>query len=263
MRIPILLFFDDGVREDLIVAELLAKRKLKAVFSIPLRSIGTHLYKEDILKLASVGEIASHGITHMNLVRLVKVSPSLVRREVLYSKIYLEKLVEKPVYTFTYPYGAYNTIVKRLVKEAGYLFARTMNPFNTSLQNVAIHRYEVPITLSDGVFNKYQITRAILNFDVRASFSFWLFKEAFRLNITNSSRKNYWLELILQLLRRIVTDFNRHKNKDLFIILVFHSKEIFNDKDQLNLFKEILDLIANNFSIFEFLTMQDLISRLK
>jgi hypothetical protein len=31
MRIPILLFFDDGVRGDLVVAELLAKRKLKAV----------------------------------------------------------------------------------------------------------------------------------------------------------------------------------------------------------------------------------------
>jgi peptidoglycan/xylan/chitin deacetylase (PgdA/CDA1 family) len=95
MRIPILLFFDDGVREDLVVAKLLAKRKLKAVFSIPLRSIGTQLHKEDILKLASVGEIASHAITHTNLVRLVKISPSLVRKEVLYSKIYLEKFVEK------------------------------------------------------------------------------------------------------------------------------------------------------------------------
>jgi hypothetical protein len=182
---------------------------------------------------------------------------------VLYSKIYLEKICGKTVYTFTYPYGAYNAIIKRLVKEAGYLFARTMDPFNASLQNVAIHRYEVPITLSDEGFNKCQIVRTILNFNVRASFSFWLFKEAFRLNITNSNCKIYWLELILQSLRRIVTDFNRYKNKDLLIILVFHSKEIFSDRDQLNLFKEILDFIANNFSIFRSLTMRDLILRLK
>jgi hypothetical protein len=261
MRIPVLLFFDDGTRKDLAIAELLAKRKLKAVFSIPLRSIGTQLNREDIFKLASIGEIASHTITHTNLTRL---NPPLIKKELLYSKIYLEKLVGKSIHTFVYPYGLYNTIVKRLVKETGYLFARTMDPFNTSLQNVAIHRYEVPITLSDQKSDKCQILRTIFNFNIKTSLSFWLFKESLRLSIAKNSRhKLHQLELILQLLKRIVTDFERYKDKDLFIVLVFHSKEIFNDKDQLDLFKEVLDFIANNFSIFKSLTMQDLITRLK
>jgi hypothetical protein len=263
MQIPVLLFFDDGTREDLAVAELLAKRKLKAVFSISLKSISTQLNKEDILRLASAGEIASHTITHKNLVKLIRVSPSLVSRELFYSKIYLEKLVGKPVRTFVYPYGAYNTALKRLVKEAGYLFARTMDPFNTSVKNIVIHRYEVPITLSHWKFDKYHMARAILNLNIKTSLSYWLFKESLRLSITkNGSQQLHWLELILRLLKGIVADPSRYKDKDLIIALVFHSNTIFNDKDQLSLFKEILDFIASNFSFFKPLTMQGLVARM-
>ena len=262
-KIPILLFFDDGVREDLAVAELLAKRKLKAVFSIQLKNIGTQLNKEDILKLASTGEIASHTITHTNLVTLARVSPSLVRRELFYSKMYLEKLVRKPIHTFVYPYGSYNTMVKLLVKEAGYSFARTMDPLNISLQNIVAHRYEIPITLSDDIIDKYQIVKSILNLNIKTSFSFWLLRK-FTLNMTrNSNNRLYWLELILQFLKRIIIDFNRYKDKNLFIILVFHSKNIFSDKNQLDLFKEILDFIANNPQFFKSIVLQDLTSWLE
>jgi hypothetical protein len=262
MVIPVLLFFDDGMREDLAVADMLAKRKLKGVFGIPLRNIGTWLDKDDVLRLASVGEIASHSITHKNLVKLKRVSPSLVRRELRYSKYILEKLVRKPIRTFIYPYGAYNATVKRLVKETGYLFARTMDPFNTSLQNIIIHRYEAPITLSHERFDKYQIVRTILNFNIKGELSYWLFKESFPLNLVKSGDEQLlWLNLILRLLKRIVIDPNRHKGKDLIIALVFHSNAIFNNKDRISLFKDILDFIANNLHIFKPLTVQDLIAR--
>jgi hypothetical protein len=260
MSVPVLLFFDDGSREDLIVANLLARRKLKGVFGIPLRSVDTQLSREDIVKLASVGEIASHSITHKNLVKLAKVDHSIAWRELYYSRAYLEKIIGRPVTTFVYPYGVYNTTIKKLAKEAGYLFARTMDPYNTSLRNVAIHSYEVPITLSHGRPDRYQIARAILNFYVKNKLSGWLFKESIRLSIAkNEDHQLPWLELILQLLKKIAMDPN--SERDVIVALVFHSKKLLNSKDQVTLFKAILDFIAYNSEIFKCLTAQDLITQ--
>jgi peptidoglycan/xylan/chitin deacetylase (PgdA/CDA1 family) len=78
---------------------------------------------EQMRELDSVGvEIGSHSVTHPYLTRI---SDEQLRQELTDSKKMLEDKLGKPVTSFAYPYGEYNTRVVEMVKQAGYLCAYT------------------------------------------------------------------------------------------------------------------------------------------
>jgi len=115
--------FDDGHPLDLKAAELLNKYGLNATFYIPVRSIEDgHLTKSDINFLASQFEIGSHTKTHAVLKGL---NFAKAREEIYESKEFWEDLLSKPVSSFCYPKGKYDKQASDLVREAGYLGART------------------------------------------------------------------------------------------------------------------------------------------
>lgn len=70
-------------------------------------------------------EIASHTLTHRKLTTIPEVE---WRRELCQSKEILEQQLGRPVETFCYPNGGYNSKVVRVVEEAGYLGACTTIP---------------------------------------------------------------------------------------------------------------------------------------
>jgi|GEM_PF-1619625 len=66
-------------------------------------------------------EIADHTVTHPDLTTL---STTQINNEIINSRTYLQNLTGKTITDIAYPYGAVNTTVKNLVKQAGYAVGR-------------------------------------------------------------------------------------------------------------------------------------------
>ena len=125
--------WDDNHKLDSKLTKLLKKYNIKGTFYISPNN--TKFKKQDLLnykeiiKLSKDFEIGAHTITHP---RLTKVSEKEAQKEIIDSKIYLEKLTKKEIKSFCYPSGDYNNKVKELVKKAGFIYARTINSIVTS-----------------------------------------------------------------------------------------------------------------------------------
>ena len=77
--------------------------------------------EETIIELDALGfEFGSHSVTHA---RLTNVNQNIAEYEIRESKRSLTELLSKEVETFCYPYGSHNENVRRLVHDAGYKLA--------------------------------------------------------------------------------------------------------------------------------------------
>ena len=118
---PIILTFDDGQRNHWDVFKKLEIRGMKGVFFIVEEY--SPLTKKQIKLMSDQGmEIGSHGMTHASL---TKVNLANLWYEVNGSKSALEKIIEKKVITFAYPYGRYNKTVLEVMAETKYQYGRT------------------------------------------------------------------------------------------------------------------------------------------
>jgi peptidoglycan/xylan/chitin deacetylase (PgdA/CDA1 family) len=122
-RNAVLLTFDDGYSDNYTYAyPLLLKKRVPATIFLSTAQIGT----ENMLTWAQVKEMheskwvefASHGVNHK---RLRKCGDEDVLFELTKSKDVLEKMIEKPMKSFCYPYGAFDKRVRHLVFKAGYI----------------------------------------------------------------------------------------------------------------------------------------------
>lgn len=118
--------WDDGTITDLKLAELLVKYGIKGTFYVskfiynPLPLQGG-----DIATIDRKFEIGAHSLNHLDL---TKVSSAQAKREIEGSKTYLEDLLGHSIPMFCYPYGRYNETVKKMVKDSGFMAARTCDP---------------------------------------------------------------------------------------------------------------------------------------
>ncbi len=71
------------------------------------------------------GEIGSHTVSHPIL---TSCKPDVVHREIFYSKFMLEEKLGFEVKHFCFPNGSYEESNLEMVKDAGYISARTTNP---------------------------------------------------------------------------------------------------------------------------------------
>lgn len=100
-----------------------------------------HLSLTEIKKLVENGwEIASHGVTHRNLLKLSDVE---VEEELSKSKVFLDGLVGYSS-TYAYPYGAYNSYIQHCV-EKYYKYAFAVSQGGTSIQvdKYQLRRYSI------------------------------------------------------------------------------------------------------------------------
>jgi peptidoglycan/xylan/chitin deacetylase (PgdA/CDA1 family) len=126
---PIILTFDDGFASNYTYAfPILKKYGMTAtIFMTVDREAGNFKKYGAVdapltdaqLREMSVNGIAieSHSMTHRYLSEL---EPEVIRWELAESRASLEKLLQKPVKFLAIPSGAYNSTVKRLVRETGY-----------------------------------------------------------------------------------------------------------------------------------------------
>lgn len=136
--------WDDGHKNDLRLAHMLRQHGLKATFYVSPRnqewSRGDLLTRGDIEEIGDDFEIGSHTVTHP---RLPTIPERKAREEIVDSKSMLEDITGKAITSFCYPGGAYTPVHPRLVNEAGYLFARTVVRYASSIAEP----YEAPTSL--------------------------------------------------------------------------------------------------------------------
>lgn len=130
------LSYDDGVRQDRRLVEILNRYGLTATFNISSGLFGVEergvssdpnvdvskLEQQEALDLYTGHEIAGHCLRHANLTGL---GAPAAMYEILEDKKQLEQLAGRPLRSFAYPYGAFDPQVQQLLELAGYQGART------------------------------------------------------------------------------------------------------------------------------------------
>jgi len=153
----------------------LIKRGMKAVFSIPTAQIGgTNSWdvteqgfaKVDLMSgeqlqyLSEQGmEIASHGEHHL---RASEISEEKFRQEISGSKQCLETLINKKIYTLTYPYGDIPKKYRHLLKQAGYEYGLSIyqpRQHHFALRRIGIHQSDSAKSISFKLSQSYQLMR--------------------------------------------------------------------------------------------------------
>lgn len=150
--------WDDGHILDIRLAAILKKYGIAGTFylSPKNREIKHNLLLNDqqIKQLASDFEIGSHTMTHPVMTEL---SLQECVSELVESKEYLEKLINKKVTSFCYPRGAFDGVIEAAVKDADYKYARTvddyiLNPTDNAFSqgtSVEAYRLSIPAFASD------------------------------------------------------------------------------------------------------------------
>jgi peptidoglycan/xylan/chitin deacetylase (PgdA/CDA1 family) len=136
--------WDDGHRNDLKVAELLALRKLPGTFYVTSGGFGksSNMPAGDLRELSNAGfEIGGHTVTHPILTDL---DPGSLSREVVDCKASLEAILSREVSSFAYPKGRFNASVVTQVKKAGFRCARGVRMLSFASD---FPPFEMPVTI--------------------------------------------------------------------------------------------------------------------
>lgn len=128
--------FDDGYADNLVAANELVKRNMRASWYVVTGSVGRDprwqddgrpkgalLTARDLRDLQAAGmEIGSHGCSHLHLPQL---DDATLATELRDSRAMLEDLLGAPVGGFAYPYGDRDPRCGEAVRAAGYRYALT------------------------------------------------------------------------------------------------------------------------------------------
>jgi peptidoglycan/xylan/chitin deacetylase (PgdA/CDA1 family) len=120
---PIALTFDDGNENAYTrVFPILQKYNFTGTAYIVYNYVGVTNFmdKQQIRELYEAGwEIGSHGISHVDLTKRTDRQED----EIIESKLKLQTLLDVPISTFAYPFGAYDTLSLHYLDFAGYIAA--------------------------------------------------------------------------------------------------------------------------------------------
>jgi peptidoglycan/xylan/chitin deacetylase (PgdA/CDA1 family) len=119
--------FDDGTKDHLRAANILADHGLQGVFFIVHNWLDEpdYLFRAAVFRLVELGQIVgSHTLSHRQLPSL---SDADLSRELIDSRLALEDLAGRHVEWFAPPGGFYDGRTLATARDAGYRFTRTMD----------------------------------------------------------------------------------------------------------------------------------------
>lgn len=134
------LSYDDGVVQDKKLISIFDKYGAKCTFNLNYGVLGykqiikgpdqkevdiSKFDKEEIKDIYKNHEVGGHGLYHSSL---ISIGTPYAMHEIIEDKVNLEKLIDKQVKMFAYPFGHYNEKVVSLLRDAGYKGARTVEP---------------------------------------------------------------------------------------------------------------------------------------
>lgn len=128
------LSYDDGRIEDRKLVSILNQYGLKGTFHLNFGYLngkdkgeeeryGKRVSEKEITQLYHGHEIACHSLFHPILTRCPN---SFIVKQIIEDRKGLETIVGKPVRGFSYPNGAVNQDVKRLLKDMGIVYGRVV-----------------------------------------------------------------------------------------------------------------------------------------
>lgn len=133
---------------DVKLSDLLLRYGIKGTFYIPIENdeIPKVLSKNEINEISNHFEVGGHTYSHTVL---TKVPLKEAFEEIKKGKGSVEDIIGKEVSAFCFPRGKYNNELVGKVKEAGFLFARTVSNFRIkniinvekSLMHVSLQMY--------------------------------------------------------------------------------------------------------------------------
>ena len=138
-RKALTLSYDDGVRQDIRLAELLNRYGVKCTFNLNSGTLGrvwiadgpdgrekldlSCVKPEEVPTVYAGHEVAGHGLWHSSLTDIGTPGAML---EIIDDRAALEKLAGTTVQSFAYPFGLHNADVRAMLRYAGYRSARTV-----------------------------------------------------------------------------------------------------------------------------------------
>lgn len=138
---PILFTFDDGTRDHLRVADILAEHGIGGVFFLVLDRLGQpdHIARGEVGRLTELNQIVgSHTLSHRALDAL---SDADLANELRASRRELEDLSGGAVRWFAAPGGRYDGRSLSAARTAGYRYVRTMDwGYGPDLESAAVDR---------------------------------------------------------------------------------------------------------------------------
>jgi len=145
----VVITFDDGYKNNYHNAfRVLLEYGLTATFFVIVNKVGltNYLSWNELQEMADQGmAIQSHTLNH---IPLTTVSMTTVQSELGRSKLILEQRLGKAVHFVSYPHGAYNEEIIKIVQQSGYrgscnseigYYTRTTNPFK--IKRIDVRRY--------------------------------------------------------------------------------------------------------------------------
>lgn len=106
---------------------------------------------ENIREMAENGiEFGAHTVNHSHL---TQISIEEAKREIEESKKAVCEFTGLPISAFSYPYGEYNKDIKKLVKEAGFGYAFTVNPGMNRENGDLLELRRIVINGNDSLFD--------------------------------------------------------------------------------------------------------------
>ena len=136
--------WDDGHPLDLKMAAALSKHGFRGTFYLPCRNrAGLPVLSPGAIRaIAQEHEIASHTLDHCYLDR---VTTATAQSQIADGRRMLEDWLGQPVHGFAYPGGRHSGQIRRLVREAAFSYARTVEGFSLQLKSGPFsHAYNDP-----------------------------------------------------------------------------------------------------------------------
>ena len=125
--------WDDGHPLDLKLAELLGKYDIPATFYISIDNVERQsMNPSEIKQIGQSFDIGGHTYHHLNLLR---VSLKEAEKEIAEGKRRLEEITSRELFSFCYPWGRFNHQVINIVKEAGFIGARTTHSLTRNIKD--------------------------------------------------------------------------------------------------------------------------------
>jgi peptidoglycan-N-acetylglucosamine deacetylase len=148
--------WDDGHPLDLRLAELLHKYALPATFYIPLDNQLPVMTPAQVRELSSAFEVGGHTVNHCDLLTM---PDKVTRREIIDCKSELEGICGRPCIAFCFPKGRFRRSHVKLVRDAGYRTARTVELMSTEKPHMQDGIAMVPTTLQVGPAGFWRVAR--------------------------------------------------------------------------------------------------------
>ena len=162
--------WDDGHPLDLRLAQMLADNDLAATFYIPRQSQRETLSPEQIRELSARFEIGAHTMNH---VYLDACPPEKACQEIFESKKWIEDVTGKPCTMFCPPAGKFSRGHLKMIEEAGFAGARTVELFSIACPRPLGRLRVMPTSIQVHSHGKSRYLRNIAR--RRAMTNLWLY----------------------------------------------------------------------------------------